>query len=70
MSNKYKFSIGQKIKIAIYHPWVGDYDASATIIGFGNVFINAVPTYKIKFDNGMERNTVVESEIKLDEHSK
>lgn len=48
---KYKFSIGQTVKIEMYNPWIGEYDVSATIISLGNVFLNGVPTYNIRTIN-------------------
>lgn len=44
------FKIGDKVKLQSYIPWIGDYEASGTIIGFGNVFLNGVPTYTVETD--------------------
>jgi hypothetical protein len=60
---KAKFSIGQRVKIQRYNPWVGDYEVAATIIGFDNVFINGVPTYKIKTTNEEFLTEISETEL-------
>jgi len=49
--DRYKFIVGQLVKIKMYNPWIGDYEAPATIIGIDNVFLNGIPTYVVRAFN-------------------
>ena len=49
----YKYSIGQKVLMKSYNPWIGEYTAPVIIAGFGNVFLNGVPTYSITIGGEM-----------------
>lgn len=61
----YKFAIGQEVLIIKDHPWIGEYDCSATIIGYSNVFFNNTPTYKLKTLYQEILEEVPETQIKI-----
>lgn len=61
--SKYKFSIGQNVKIKMEDRWIGEYTISATILSFGNVFLNGTPTYNVKTSNQELLNEISESKI-------
>jgi hypothetical protein len=63
---KPKFSIGQKVLVAMYHSsWIDDYEMPATIVRQDDVYFNGTPTYIVK--RGEETYVEVsENRIRLD----
>lgn len=57
---KSKFSLGQQVIFSSYNSWIGDYAIKATVIGFGDYFLNGTQTYKLKTINDDIFNNVCE----------
>lgn len=45
---KAKYSLGQKVIITQYNPWIGDYENEGIICGFENYVNNGVTVYRVK----------------------
>ena len=63
--NRYRFAIGQVVKITLEDRWVGEYDVQGTIISLGNVFYNGVPTYNVRTSSKEVLTEVSENKIVL-----
>lgn len=60
-----KFTLNQSVLLKRYNPWIGDYDISATIIGFGEYFSNGKMTYKIKTIDGEILNNISGEQLSI-----
>lgn len=58
--NIIKYSINQKVTLSLYNNWIGDYDVTATIVGYSNVVLNGKQTYIVKTFDGITFNEVQE----------
>jgi hypothetical protein len=68
--NKPKFFPGQNVKMAMSHPWVGDYEISAVIVRQDNVYFNGVASYIVQTPNQGIMHQVPEDRLTADEKGK
>lgn len=67
---KYKYSIGQTVTVKMSDRWVGDYTIKATVLEYCPLFMNGVPTYKVKTVSDEILTEIVENDLLCDQEGR